>query len=317
VEIIEGLSGLSKPFVRLIDAVSAGVGKIYEPTYIRKISAADADAAIINAEAQAKVTAIHAQAESEKKVIEWQTAERVKALEERRQNNINKIVNNAISQLPERIETEKTVDQDWVTRFFNISQNISNEEMQLIWGKILAGEVASPNSYSLRTLDLLKNLTQSEAKLFSKIGQYAITDITSDNYLSFVINPDNGDYLKKEFGISFTDLLELRNANILTPSDLSINFEQTDMDITSHFLYGNQYLFMQKHGNPQKLSMQMIVFTNIGRELLHLLDVVVHKNYLDKFGGWFLENDFSVNIGNFVKHENHKIYSDNYRQYIP
>jgi len=317
-EIIEGLSGmLGQPVDRLIQAVQAGIGKIYEPTHIKKIAAADADAAIINAEAQAKVTAIQAQAESEKKVIEWQTAERIKALEERRQNNINKIVNNAISQLPEQIDTEKTADQDWVSRFFNISQDINNEEMQLIWGKILAGEVSHPNSYSLRTLDLLKNLTQSEAKLFSKVGKFAITDITGNENFPFIIDPDNGDYLENEYGILFTDLLTLRDANLLTPSNLSINFENTEDMVKAHFKYAGKYLAIEKQTNPQEFGIPIVVFTSIGKELLQLLDITLDIKYFEKFASLFLKHDFNVYIGDFVGRDEKKIYSRNIHKYNP
>lgn len=316
-EIIEGLSGLTQPVDRLIQAVQAGIGKIYEPTHIRKIAAADADAALINAKAQATVTAIQAKAESEKKVIEWQTTERIKALEERRQHNINKIVNNAIVQLPERIDTEKTVDQDWVTKFFNISQDISNEDMQLLWGKILAGEVSHPNSYSLRTLDLLKNLTQSEAKLFSKVGVFAITDITGNENFPFIIDPDNGEYLESEYGILFTDLLTLRDANLLTPSDLSINFEKTDDIVKAGFKYAGKYLAIEKLKNPQEFGIPMVVFTCIGKELLQLLDVTLDMKYLEKFASIFLIRDFSVYIGDFISRDEKKIISRNFQKYNP
>ena len=36
---------------------------------------------------------------------------------------------------------------------------MSSEELQTLWGRTLAGEIKSPGSYSLRTLDFLKNLS--------------------------------------------------------------------------------------------------------------------------------------------------------------
>jgi hypothetical protein len=61
-------------------------------------------------------------------------------------------------------------DADWVARFFGVVQDVSAEEMQALWGKILAGEIRHPGRLSLRTLDILRNLTTAEAKVFTSIS---------------------------------------------------------------------------------------------------------------------------------------------------
>ena len=70
--------------------------------------------------------------------------------------------------------SEEKVNEDWITRFFNTIEDINNEQLQQLWAKILAGEIKQPNSYSLRTLELIKNLTIKEEELFSKIGNLSI-----------------------------------------------------------------------------------------------------------------------------------------------
>jgi hypothetical protein len=52
----------------------------------------------------------------------------------RRQNNIDSISEIALSQLEnEATLSKEKVSEDRSTRFFNISQDISEEEMQEIW----------------------------------------------------------------------------------------------------------------------------------------------------------------------------------------
>jgi hypothetical protein len=46
---------------------------------------------------------------------------------------------------------EKSVDQDWLSNWRDSAEKVSSEELQQLWGKILAGEVKSPGRYSLRT----------------------------------------------------------------------------------------------------------------------------------------------------------------------
>ena len=52
-QIIKDIAGLSAPMERLISSISSGIGKIYEPKYIREIAKAKADASIIEANTQA------------------------------------------------------------------------------------------------------------------------------------------------------------------------------------------------------------------------------------------------------------------------
>ena len=82
-----------------------------------------------------------------------------------RQNNLDNVIEIAAEQLgQEKSINEEPVDKDWSKRFFNIVEDISDEEMQTVWGRILAGEIKSPKSYSMRTLELLKNLSKEEAE---------------------------------------------------------------------------------------------------------------------------------------------------------
>ena len=46
--------------------------------------------------------------------------------------------------------------------------------MQEIWARILSGEINHPGSFSLRAIEILKNLGQKDAELFGKICSFAI-----------------------------------------------------------------------------------------------------------------------------------------------
>ena len=61
-------------------------------------------------------------------------------------------------------------EPEWVSRFFDIAAGITTEQLQYLWGRILAGEIKQPGSFSLRTLDVLRNLSRKEAESFVKLG---------------------------------------------------------------------------------------------------------------------------------------------------
>ncbi|PZO24321.1 MAG: hypothetical protein DCE86_16775, partial [Flavobacteriaceae bacterium] len=87
--------------------------------------------------------------------------------------------------------------------------------MQKIWSKILAGEFKSPNSFSLKTLDFLKNLSKDEATLFI---QSAKCVFSYDGIGSFIITNENQtvDGLLK-----LKDILLLKEIGVLNGTHLS------------------------------------------------------------------------------------------------
>lgn len=64
------------------------------------------------------------------------------------------------------------IDIDWLMRFYDSVGCTSNDVLQDLWAKILAGEINHPNSCSLRTLDILKNVTEKEARVFEKLCKF-------------------------------------------------------------------------------------------------------------------------------------------------
>ena len=71
----------------------------------------------------------------------------------KRMANASSIIDGAAEELGDKEVPNHEPDPDWTARFFDYAQDISSEDMQRIWAKILAGEVESPGRTSLRTLD--------------------------------------------------------------------------------------------------------------------------------------------------------------------
>ena len=72
-------------------------------------------------------------------------------------NNFLAVAKKADSYYKEHPRTEEqgTYDFDWFVRFFEAVGNVSDETMQNLWAKILAGEIAHPSTFSLKTLDVM------------------------------------------------------------------------------------------------------------------------------------------------------------------
>lgn len=177
---------LDSPFLRrLLDVVASGVGAVFRPWMIRRLAQADADAMLLKAKAEwdVRLLELPGDAVGQPTVLatpEPETVEtdivpeerircRLRLQEEKRQRNIEFVVWHAASDSEFPPATDAP-DDDWVARFFSSVQDVSSDQMQTLWGRILAGEIRKPGSYSLRTLDLVRNLSPDEAQLLTSIA---------------------------------------------------------------------------------------------------------------------------------------------------
>ena len=164
--------------VKLLDYVSSGIGSVAGPmlatwrvrreAQAKRIAAkGEADALLIQAEAQSKAREILLSQDTEiSGELDISDAVHQRIQERKRQLNIESVVKAAATQLSDTEVSNDEPDHDWTAHFFNHVQDVSSREMQLLWAKVLAGEVERAGSTSIRTLGILRNLDQSTARLF-------------------------------------------------------------------------------------------------------------------------------------------------------
>ncbi|WP_419168785.1 DUF2806 domain-containing protein [Halobacteriovorax sp.] len=277
---IKNLSGLEKPLTKLIEVVSKGTGILYEPTRIKRKALAEAESLKIkssaisevlrNYEGEGAIALVCENNELEFKEVTDFSKRLVASRdyqESLEQRNVESIVANSIEFIGDFV-TDEEVDADWRKRFFKKAKDISHEEMQKVWGKVLAGEVEKPGSYSMRSLELLSNLTQYEAEIFRRISRYV------ELINGYILIPHNN-----VRSIGFNDefpygvLLKLIDCGLLMPQfDLGLNFELLP-GYSMPFQFKSCSL-MISNKNSQKVSARMSILslTSSGRELINLVE---------------------------------------------
>lgn len=266
VDIIEGITG---PVQKLIEIISKGIGTLYRPHQIKKI--ADAEAYKIKVISQAISEKIEVPIKYQKDgltidSIEYEELQkravcRFVQQETSRQYNIENVADAAYDILKEETftESDKTIDEDWVTRFISCVQDISDEDMQKLWAKILADEIKKPNSYSMRALDTLKNLSKKEAELFARLC-YMVVD---DNFI-----PNELDLLKK-YDITYNDILMMDDCNLVNSNPLLTVCKALDPS-KNVLCVSTNYLLKSNVSNDVNLSLPGYPLTPTGVELFHI-----------------------------------------------
>jgi hypothetical protein len=81
-----------------------------------------------------------------------------------------------IKQAPGTVDATADIEDDWLNFYAKLAEDKSSAELQQLFGRILAGEIRKPGSFSLRTLQLVSTLSKEDAEAIAKFLPYAIED---------------------------------------------------------------------------------------------------------------------------------------------
>lgn len=266
-----------KPLEKFIEVVSNAIGVVYEPRQLVRVARAEAKAERIKAIEHAKTEAMLAndmEGFEQLSMIERRLVQK----EQKRQTNIKNVLSVAAQTISKEQDVSSSpVNPDWATRFFDIAQDISNEQMQDLWGRILAGEIKQPNSYSMRTLDALRSITSEEAQLFEEMAQYVLYDGSF-----YIFRDPYGE--NSDEGYQYVDIARLMEIGLIQAgSNVVQNFYNVEGEITTHQIsYGDAYIaFVEMPANLKQISFPIYPLTHVGEELYKLIKVQPQSEYLE------------------------------------
>ena len=210
---------------------------------------------------------------------------RITFQEHKRQSNIYNVLSMAADELRDKEVNDHEVDHDWTARFFSGAQDVTSEQMQCIWAKILAGEVETPGRTSLHALAILRNMSQRDAEMFARAARFVMGDfILGDTGLTNHI--DNFP--------SYSDLLELSSYGLLSiGADLrkEFSFPSKYGDISiSAFPHGDVvYALTPIDGQAEICSIPAHSLTGPGRQIYVNIDAELDKEYLHSVAKYLKE----------------------------
>lgn len=282
-EVLDVVKALVEPSLKLMELVGNAVGTVYEPRHTRKM--ADAEAYKIKVLSEAASDASSLPVTYDKGDISMSTADtddifRRAELRERKQKireqkNIEGVIGYAQQELLGAPMVPNTpVDEDWIARLFNIIKEINSDEMQHIWGKILAGEVTTPGSFSRRTLDVVRNLSQADAQAFQEIAPYVFRGGRN------LFIPASEKLLSK-YGVPYSVIMTLDECGLLV-SDFGLSLK---IKVGDGGLYTRNYimLFSTESGATEEISHRIYSLTKAGCELFKILSVEYNDDYFMDF----------------------------------
>jgi hypothetical protein len=227
------------------------------------------------AEADVERKKITEKAEGEAKALKiLARAERRVAIEQfNKQLNMESVIVQAAEDLSGKpCSNESTPEKDWVVRFCNVVQDISQQDLQSILAKILSGEIQKPGSFSLKTLEVIKYISQKNLEKF-----LTFVDISTEAGVLKIYPSEKSD--KDFYGTNLDDYLDLADIGLFN-SNLNLRYRIETGNEDGNIKYisiGNEHFILKKE-TPIKLQIPIYPFTTAGREIRALVLLKTTEN---------------------------------------
>jgi hypothetical protein len=189
----------------------------------------------------------------------------------------------AAAELPPSVDPEP-VNEDWMIQFINLSQDVSQEEVQIIWSKLLAGEVAQPGRFSLRTLHLVKTLGKEDALLFSHYCNYVFS-IDYAGILGRILSVEAEGYVNRK-GLDVIGLNHLKNLGLVSEPTLHLDTRHAPNPFPVSY-FNRSFLLKKRNKALSYLSsflsepvIDIEPLTDVGQQLFSLSEAEQDDDYL-------------------------------------
>lgn len=190
---------------------------------------------------------------------------------------ISNLINCAIQAAPyihEKKGTEtSTESEEFINRWRNEAKLISTKTAQAIWGRVLAEEVNAPGSISLRTVDVIKNLSKEEAAAFNDACKFIVFD-------RYLVDNKGGSPISNDMFRSINDagLIATFTPSMYTGSQWPETKFSISKELQSDVYYvraGRFFIFVEKEqldsAGLQRPSFSYWELTLAGRELYKVI----------------------------------------------
>lgn len=173
-----------------------------------------------------------------------------------------------------------TVDDEWLGMYDDISKNVSSQDMQTVWAKILASKCEDENSVSKKLLQVLQIMDSNDAKYFSYLCSHSVMCCNPADKVEYPIflypgaTKDELEVYDDEY-INYGYLTDFSSLGLINynSSAGTIIYKKADLLIMNY--YGEKINIVSSNG---KISIGVITYTSCGVELVGIL----HEGMSDK-----------------------------------
>ena len=220
------------------------------------------------------------------------TISRLSHQELEKQRNFEDIISIADQELAYDSEGEEVndIDEGWFNRFSNYAMGVTNEDMKRVWGKILAGEIKRPDTYSIRTLNLMSMLSRKEAEIIGSIAQFVLYDY-SGNQEAYILNSNATKDVK------FGDVMLLMELGLIdNASNLAITLVKSGEE-SINLLLVKKDIGLYISTKHEQLFVPIYKLTSLGKEIMGLVEhAELNIKYVKEYCENLIKGDKTMSV---------------------
>lgn len=158
-------------------------------------------------------------------------------------------------------EPEARIDEDWMNQFTRYAEDASSEQLQQIWGRVLAGEVREPGSFSRHTLRFIAELDKETAENCELVSRHVVG--------KWLLNND-----KWHEGELCLVSIDLRRLGIIDGGGIGGPKQNYVLDSNGIAGIAGKSWGLLVRGTPgTKLVFSVFLLTRMGQQVMSLLNV--------------------------------------------
>ncbi len=190
------------------------------------------------------------------------------------------------------------ISEDWLNAFEREASQKTTAEMQLLFGRILAGEIRKPTRFSIRTVKLASELDTSTASLFLRLCSLSISLRAKTHILDarvFALGGNASVNSISQYGLNFDQLNILHEYGLIIPDynsyyDYSLAVTNSQGLAPLGITYQNRTWVLvpsTERAPDQELRLSGVRLSKAGVELLPILDLQVDDSYTAALTDYF------------------------------
>ena len=192
------------------------------------------------------------------------------------------------------------IDDDWLNHFEKEASQRSTEDMQQLFGKILAGEIRRPSSFSIKAVKIMGEIDKAAANLFKRLCSMCIVLRIPDTNQIFdarvvSLSGNAGHNALQKYGLDFGQLNILQEYGLIIADynswrDYRLSVVNKNNAIGLGFSHQNIYWGLLPEADRQdgqELRLNGVALSNAGQELLNIVEIEPIENYTNDLAEFF------------------------------
>ena len=296
---------------KLVDYTASGVGSVAGSMLAPYRARQEAKAEVIRSEARARTLTTEAAAMSQAMsyfrtpdtstqgeiAFQEQIDARLLFQEAKRQRNIEDVVHRSAEHLRDKEVPNEEPDHDWVSRFFGDVQDVSSAEMKELYSRMLAGQIERPGSFSLRSMNVLRDLDSNAARLFQTLCSACIALMPDGQTVMDcrvpVLNGHAGTNALSQYGLSFIQLNVLNEHGLIISEYASwldyriciVRMEPGRKAVALPFRFQGRYWVLEAINEREagsEFRVSGVRLTQTGAELSRIVDIEPNEQFAEE-----------------------------------